>query len=59
MGTPRVTYVFRRPPYQDFDLDTLLVCFYFSRFCSILVAEIEEEIAEKLKTEKASSKSFF
>ena len=37
MGTPRVTYVFHRLPYQNYDLDTLLVCFYLSRFYSVLI----------------------
>ena len=37
MGTPRVTYVFHRPPYEDYDLDTLSVCFYLSRFCSVVI----------------------
>ena len=37
MGKPRVTYVFHRLPNQHDDLDTLLVYFYLSRFCSVLI----------------------
>ena len=37
MGTPRLTYVFHSPPYQDYDLDTLLVYFHLSQFCSVLI----------------------
>ena len=37
MGTPRVTYVFHRRHNQHDVLDTLLVCFYLSRFCSVLI----------------------
>ena len=36
MGKARVTYVFHRPLYQDDDLDTLFVCFYLSRCCTVL-----------------------
>ena len=37
MGKARVTYVFHMPHNQHDDLDTLLVCFYLSRFCSVLI----------------------
>ena len=37
METTRVTYVFHRPTYENYDFDTLLVCFYLSRFCSVLI----------------------
>ena len=37
MAKQRVTYVFHRPLYQDDDLDTLLVRFYFTRCCTVLI----------------------
>ena len=38
MGEPRVTYVFHRLLYQEDDLDALLVRFYLSTCCTVLIA---------------------